>query len=153
MLFKRVFLNCDQVADKAEKASKGDETPPRFQLGGCCDYSVGWRLKPCRQTPPFCGSDWRTDWRDPKELRKQTLLCESSGPVLSETGQLLFYQLQPPPLHYQSLPLHMLASHMPVQLVNMTGQPVIGSWSKGSCQSDSTLSCTVPVQQQQPARD
>ena len=48
------------------------------------------------------------------------------GQVLSGTGQLLFYQLQPPPLSPSTttttttLPLHMLTGHMLIQLVNMT---------------------------------
>lgn len=98
VLSKKAFAICDQVLDKAEKkASEGEETPPCFSWGACCDYSVGWSLKPCRQTPPFCGfwADWRSG--ETQRERGQTQLCASGGQVLSGIGQLLLYSWPPPP--------------------------------------------------------
>ncbi|KAI4831784.1 hypothetical protein KUCAC02_001307, partial [Chaenocephalus aceratus] len=76
-------------------------------FGGCCDYSAGWRLKPGAQTPPFCGSP-----TDSQRDGTQTQLCEDVGLLLSGSGQLLLYQLQPP-----SPPS---TTTMLIQLVNMT---------------------------------
>lgn len=125
MLSKRVFLNCDQVPDKAEMATEGEETPPHFQLGGCCDYSVGWSLKVCRQTHPFCGSNWLTDWRDPKKKKEKEWGDKLSfvrvvGRFCLKLDSCSCTSCSHPLLCHQTLLPHMLAGHMPVELVNVT---------------------------------
>lgn len=88
-------------------------------------------MKPYRQTPPFCGSHWLGD---PKRARGQAKLCESGEQVLSGIGQLLFYQLHPPPpLAPQS---HCTCSQATCSCrFNMTARLLIDSWSTGSCSS------------------
>lgn len=88
--------------------------------------SVGvWKAR--RQNPLSVGQVlFRTDGlRDPQRVRRQTQLCQ----VMSGTGQLLFYQLQPPlltlPPSSTTLALHMFTGHMLIQLVNMTVKGLI----------------------------
>lgn len=95
---------------------------------------MGPTLKPYRQTPPFCGSDWLGD---PKRARGQAKLCESGEQVLSGIGQLLFYQLHPPPPPPPLAPQsHCTCSQATCSCrFNMTARLLIDSWSTGSCSS------------------
>lgn len=126
---------------KQKKASEGEETPPRFRLGGCCDYSVGWRLNGCRQTPPFCGPhwlDWLTDWPIRGETQKSvedkfSFVRVAGRFVWNWTAALLPVATLPPLLPPPPPPPHMLAGHMLLQLVNMTvDEALIDSWSAAS---------------------
>lgn len=121
-------------AGQSSKGLRGRRISTPFSLGGCCDYSVGPTLKPYRQTPPFCGSDWLGD---PKRARGQAKLCESGEQVLSGIGQLLFYQLHPPPPPPPLAPQsHCTYSQATCSCrFNMTARPLIDSWSTGSCSS------------------
>lgn len=124
MFSKKGLAVCDQVLDKAEKSPQWEKKlHPVFSWGAAVIIQSVGVLKPCGQTPPFYGSDWLTDWERPKERGDKLSFVRVVGQVLSGTGQLLFYQLQPPPLPSTTtttLPLHMLTGHMLIQLVNMT---------------------------------
>lgn len=117
MLPKRALLTLNELWTKQRRPQEGKETPPHFQLGGCCDYSVAWTLKCCRQTPPFCGPNWLTD--------RETQLSEDTSWALWEwwAGSVWNWTAAPLPValpHHHDPPftlatqslLHMLTGHM-----------------------------------------
>lgn len=91
----------------------GRRNPTQLSVGGSCDYSVSWRLKPCRQTPPFLWTQVWVQLGDPKSERTSSAL---SGSVW--TAALLPVAAAP------SLQLHMHTDHMLNVTVNslMEGQ-------------------------------